>query len=65
MPFKYYLNTAFRVKMVLLIAAIAATAWLLGYGHRSVSAGRIRALALISALLWLGVGFSGRLIGFL
>jgi hypothetical protein len=65
MPFKYYLNTAFRVKMVLLIAAIAATAWLLRSGRSSASAGRLRALALISALLWLGVGFSGRLIGFL
>jgi hypothetical protein len=65
MPFKYYLNTAFRVKMLLLIAAIAATAWLLRSGHSSASAGRLRALALMSALLWLGVGFSGRLIGFL
>jgi hypothetical protein len=65
MPFKYYLNTAFRVKMVLLIAAITATAWLLGPGQRSASAPRLRALALMSALLWLGVGFSGRLIGFL
>jgi hypothetical protein len=65
MPFKYYLNTAFRVKMVLLIAAIAAIAWLLGPGLRSTSAPRLRALALVSALLWLGVGFSGRLIGFL
>ncbi len=65
MPFKYYLNTAFRVKMALLIAAIAATAWLLGSGQSSASAGRLRVLALMSALLWLGVGFSGRLIGFL
>ena len=65
MPFKYYLNTAFRVKMILLMAAIVATAWLLGSGHSSASAGRLRALALISALMWLGVGFSGRLIGFL
>jgi hypothetical protein len=65
MPFKYYLNTAFRVKMVLLIAAVAASARLLSFGRSSASAGRLRALALISALLWLGVGFSGRLIGFL
>jgi hypothetical protein len=65
MPFKYYLNTAFRAKMVLLIAAIVSTAWLLGSGQGPASAGRSRALALMSALLWLGVGFSGRLIGFL
>ena len=65
MPFKYYLNTAFRVKMLLLIGAIVATAWLLGSGQSSASGGRLRALALVSALLWLGVGFSGRLIGFL
>ena len=65
MPFKYYLNTAFRVKMLLLIAAIVMTAWLLGSGRSFTAVGRSRALALISALLWLGVGFSGRLIGFL
>jgi hypothetical protein len=65
MPFKYYLNTAFRVKMLLLIAAIAATAWLLRSGRDRASVGRLRALALIAAMLWLGVGCSGRLIGFL
>jgi hypothetical protein len=65
MPFKYYLNAAFRLKMVLLLAAIAATAWLLRRGGSSASAGDQRSVALFSALLWLGVGFSGRLIGFL
>jgi hypothetical protein len=65
MPFKYYLNTAFRVKMILLIAAIATTAWLLGAGRSTGSPARLRAAALLSGLLWLGVGFSGRLIGFL
>jgi hypothetical protein len=65
MPFKYYLNNAFRLKMVLLVAAIAATAWLLRMSGNAGSAERQRGLALFSALLWLGVGFSGRLIGFL
>jgi hypothetical protein len=65
MPFKYYLNTAFRLKMALLVAAIAATAWLLRLSGSLGSAARQRGLALLSALLWLGVGFSGRLIGFL
>jgi hypothetical protein len=65
MPFKYYLNTAFRVKMVLLVAAIAAAAWLLRTGQNSESVARQRGLALFSMLLWLGVGCCGRLIGFL
>jgi uncharacterized membrane protein YadS len=65
MPFKYYLNTAFRLKMALLVIAIAATAWQLRMGRESASASRQRGLALFCALLWLGVGFSGRLIGFL
>ncbi len=37
MPFKYYLNTAFRVKMLLLVAAVPATAWLLGMAGRPAS----------------------------
>jgi uncharacterized membrane protein YqjE len=65
MPFKYYLNTAFRLKMLLLVVAIAATAWLLRMSRGAAPTGRQRGLALLSALLWLGVGFSGRLIGFL
>jgi uncharacterized protein DUF6644 len=65
MPFKYYLNAAFRIKMLLLVAAILTTAWLLRTGPRIAPLGRQRALALFSAFLWLGVGFSGRLIGFL
>src|SRR5580698_6500846 len=64
MPYKYYLNTAFRVKMVLLLVAIAVTVWLArtATGPRP---GTVRALALLAWLLWFGVGFSGRLIGFL
>lgn len=65
MPFKYYLNTAFRVKMALLVIAIVTTALLLRLSRRPAAAGAERGLALMSALLWLGVGCSGRLIGFL
>jgi hypothetical protein len=65
MPYKYYLNTAFRLKMTLLVLAIAATAWLLRMNQDSIPSGWRRGVAVFSALLWLGVGFSGRLIGFL
>ena len=65
MPYKYYLNDAFRLKMALLVVAITATARLLQMGSRPAFSGQVRALALFSGLLWLSVGFSGRLIGFL
>jgi hypothetical protein len=65
MPYKYYLNTAFRVKMVLLVVAIVATLWLLRLVRACAFPTRQRGLAVFSLLLWLGVGFSGRLIGFL
>jgi hypothetical protein len=57
MPFKYYNNSAFQWKMVLLLGALAAA-------YR-LTRQPTRILALLSLILWLGVGFSGRLIGFL
>ncbi len=57
MPFKYYNNTAFQWKMALLLCSAIVTLWL----ARRPS----RVLALGSLILWLSVGFSGRLIGFL
>ena len=57
MPFKYYNNSAFQWKMVLLICALGAAYRLTNQPSRI--------LALLSLMLWLGVGFSGRLIGFL
>ena len=65
MPFKYYLNSAFRMKMLLLVLAVVATAGLLRMGRGAAPTARQRSLALLAALLWLAVGFSGRLIGFL
>ena len=57
MPFKYYNNAAFKWKMGLLACALIAA----GLLARKPS----RVLALLSLILWLSVGFSGRLIGFL
>jgi hypothetical protein len=57
MPFKYYNNAAFQWKMLLLVCAVISTLWLAGRPSR--------VLALLSLILWLSVGFSGRLIGFL
>jgi hypothetical protein len=57
MPFKYFNNAAFQWKMLLLVCAVISTLWLAGRPSR--------VLALLSLILWLSVGFSGRLIGFL
>jgi hypothetical protein len=71
MPFKYYNNTAFRWKMVLLVLALATTGWLLRSSRpagvaTSPDRGALqRGLAVSALVLWFGVGFSGRLIGFL
>jgi hypothetical protein len=67
MPFKYYNNTAFQWKMLLLACALVTTAFL-SRESRDVDRKRPslqRALALLVLLFWLSVGFSGRLIGFL
>ena len=69
MPFKYYGNEAFRWKMLLLILALATTAVLVRLSRLEGLASRQqmlqRGLALAALILWFGVGFSGRLIGFL
>jgi len=64
-PRKYYLDQAFRAKMLLLALATAATVWLVRVATRGGATAAARALALLAWLLWLGVGVSGRLIGFL
>lgn len=65
MPFKYALNAAFRVKMLFLLAAFAATASLWRSISRRGSCLAQRAGALLALLLWIAVGLSGRFIGFL
>ena len=69
MPFKYYENAAFRWKMLLLILALATTAGLVRVSRLESLASRQQALqrglALTALILWFGVGFSGRLTGFL
>lgn len=66
---KCYYSPAFRAKMALLLLAVLFSITL----HRSVIRSSIttqvnwkrRAAAVISLLLWLGVGLAGRAIGFL
>lgn len=65
-PLKYYVNVAFRIKIVLLALAITLSIAL----HRrllrlrTVAVGSSsRALAIASLVAWLGVGLCGRLIG--
>jgi hypothetical protein len=69
MPFKYYNNAAFRWKMLLLAGAFVMTLLLTRVAGSGTGAparlSLLRALAVLALLLWLGVGFSGRLIGFL
>lgn len=69
MPFKYYENPAFRWKMLLLSLALTATVELVRisrFEHRTPSQRALaRGLSLTATTLWIGVGFSGRLIGFL
>jgi hypothetical protein len=67
-PLRYYGNAAFRLKMLLLVAAVTFALTL----HRRavrLSSGRVtteaRVTALVSLALWLSVGLAGRAIGFL
>lgn len=70
-PAEYVTNPAFRIKLALLALAMANAALA---GHpvlwaRAMAAGQapptLRALALLSAVLWLSVLLAGRWIGFL
>jgi hypothetical protein len=63
-PLKCYYNPAFRLKMLFLFAAVAFYFTL----HRRVmdaSAIVSKPAAVLSLVLWLGVGLSGRAIGFI
>jgi hypothetical protein len=68
-PLRYYGNTAFRVKL-LLIAAAAMTGYLTHLAdarHRGAQRWprTVKAMALLSCTLWLGAGIAGRMIGVL
>jgi len=66
-PLRYYANGAFRIKLALLIAAVLVG---LAAMRAAATASRARSnhpiltvLVLCDALLWLGVGIAGRVIG--
>lgn len=64
-PGEYLANPAFRLKLALLGLALANALFFIVFSGRALADGWRRGLAGLSALLWLGVLFCGRLIGFL
>ena len=63
-PARYYFDDIFRIKIALLISALALSAFLIRRSSLTAPATFDRIGALISLVLWLGVGGAGRLIGF-
>lgn len=65
---KYYVNLAFQLKMVFLLLAIVFTftvrRWLIYKDDEQISPAMARTVAVVSVLLWSGVGIMGRGIGF-
>ena len=65
---KYYVNLAFQLKMVFLVLAIAFTYTirrsLIYKDDSQISPAAAKLVALVSVLLWSGVGIMGRGIGF-
>jgi len=65
---KYYVNLAFQLKMVFLLLAILFTftvrRWLIYKDDEQISPGMAKVVAIVSVLLWSGVGIMGRGIGF-
>jgi hypothetical protein len=65
---KYYVNLAFQLKMVFLLLAILFTftvrRWLIYKDDADIKPNVARIVAFVSVLLWSGVGFMGRGIGF-
>lgn len=65
-PVEYFGNSAFRVKMLLLAAALLNAAVFTSFrAHREPSRPGARAMAVVSAGLWISVAVAGRFIGFL
>jgi hypothetical protein len=65
---KYYVNLAFQMKMVFLVLAIIFTftvrRWLIYKDDAQINPAVAKIVAIISVLLWSGVGIMGRGIGF-
>jgi len=65
---KYYVNLAFQLKMVFLLLAIVFTftvrRWLIYRDDADINPNVARIIAIVSVLLWSGVGIMGRGIGF-
>ena len=65
---KYYVNLAFQLKMVFLVLAILFTytvrRWLIYREDSQINPVAAKLVALVSVLLWSGVGIMGRGIGF-
>lgn len=65
-PVDYFANPAFRIKMVLLLVALAnAAAFATFRVHREAAGVAAKAMATVSAGLWISVAVAGRFIGFL
>jgi len=65
-PIRYYLDGAFRIKMLLLALAIASSIALYrAFANTDAPSPALRGAALLSLGLWLSVGVAGRIIGFL
>jgi len=65
---KYYVNLAFQLKIVFLVLAIIFTftvrRWLIYKDDAEISPSLAKIIAIVSVLLWSGVGIMGRGIGF-
>jgi hypothetical protein len=65
-PVDYFANSAFRVKMLLLVAAVLnALVFTTFRAHRRPERPAARAMAVLSIGLWISVAIAGRFIGFL
>lgn len=66
-PVRYYSNEFFRIKIVVLIAAVLFQASLFRVASRRAAEHPLaaKAAAIVSLLLWFGVGASARMIGFI
>ena len=66
-PVRYYSNEFFQLKMLLLTAAVLFQASLFRTVSRRAAERPLagKAVAIVSLLLWFGVGISGRIIGFI